>query len=144
MQIKSLGHVVLKVSDQEKSEAFYNGVLGLPIVARYDERNMTFFSLGDHHDFAIMALGDEAEHPASRSTGLAHVAFKIGESLDELREARGKLDGAGIKTSAVDHEVTKSLYFNDPDGNGIEVYVDVSDAWRDEPQVIAQGAAMEL
>lgn len=144
MQIKSLGHVVLKVSDQAKSEAFYNGVLGLPIVARYDERQMTFFSLGDHHDFAIMALGDDAAQPGSGNTGLAHVAFKIGETLDELREARGKLEDAGIKTSAVDHEVTKSLYFNDPDGNGIELYVDYSDAWRDEPQRVAQGAPMEL
>ena len=144
MKIASLGHVVLKVSDQAASEAFYNGVLGLPIVARFEERNMTFFSLGDHHDFAIQALGDDAERPGSSSTGLAHVAFKVGETLDELRDARSKLNDAGIQTAAVDHEVTKSLYFNDPDGNGIELYVDYSDAWREEPQRVAQGAPMEL
>ena len=56
MQIKALGHVVLKVSDLERSEAFYRDVLGLPVCAHYDEGglNMAFFSLGNHHDFAIM------------------------------------------------------------------------------------------
>ena len=56
MQIESLGHVVIKVRDVARSEAFYNGVLGLPIVARNERSTMTFFSLGDHHDFAVVGL----------------------------------------------------------------------------------------
>ena len=44
----------------------------------------------------------------------------------------------------MDHEVTKSLYFHDPDGNEIEVYVDASQVWRREPQRVAQIAPMEL
>jgi catechol 2,3-dioxygenase len=70
--------------------------------------------------------------------GLDHVAFNIGKSLDELRDAKAKLEAAGIKPTPIDHEVTKSLYFNDPDGNGVELYVDVSDAWRTDPQRVAQ------
>ena len=61
MQIESLGHVVIKVRDLERAEAFYNGVLGLPIVARSEQMPMTFFSLGNHHDFAVLGLGDDAE-----------------------------------------------------------------------------------
>jgi len=75
MQIESLGHVVIKVRDIARSEAFYNGILGLPIVARSTRAPMTFFSLGDHHDFAIMALGDDAAGPGDKAVGLAHVAF---------------------------------------------------------------------
>ena len=60
MKIQALGHVVLKVRNRAKAEAFYNGILGLPIVARYEEMGMTFFSLGNHHDFAVAAVGDEA------------------------------------------------------------------------------------
>jgi len=52
----------------------------------------------------------------SHSVGLHHVAFNIGTTLDELREAKAKLDAAGIATNPIDHEVTKSLYFEDPDG----------------------------
>jgi catechol-2,3-dioxygenase len=40
--------------------------------------------------------------------------------------------------------VTKSLYFDDPDGNNLEVYVDASDIWKREPQRVAQIAPLEL
>ena len=144
MQIKSLGHVVIKVRDAARSEAFYNGVLGLPIVARSTQAPMTFFSLGDHHDFAILALGDDAQGPGEKAVGLAHVAFKIGNSLDELRAAKQHLDAEGIKCAPVDHEVTQSLYFADPDGNQVELYVDTSDVWKTEPQRVAQAAKLAL
>ncbi|MCE2426079.1 MAG: VOC family protein [Pseudomonadales bacterium] len=144
MQIKSLGHVVINVRDVERSEAFYNGVLGLPIVARSERSPMTFFSLGDHHDFAIAGLGDDAEPASGNTVGLAHVAFKIGDSLDELKDAKRHLDEAGIPCAPVDHEVTQSLYFADPDGNRVELYVDVSDVWKREPQRVAQASKLEL
>ncbi|HEY2178147.1 MAG TPA: VOC family protein [Caulobacteraceae bacterium] len=146
MKIQSLGHVVLRVSNGARAEAFYNGVLGLPIAARLDDAGfkMTFFSLGNHHDFAVMEVSGEGSSQSESAVGLHHVAFKIGDSLDELREAKTRLEAAGVAVSPVDHEVTKSLYFADPDGNGIEVYVDASDIWRREPQRVAQLAPLEL
>ena len=144
MKIEGLGHVVIKVSNLAKAEAFHGGILEMPLVARTDEGNMSFFSLDNYHDFALMAIGDDAEHPSARSTGLAQVAFKIGNDLDTLREARSHLDEAGIKSVSIDHEVTQSLYFQDPDKNQVELYVDVSDAWKEDPQEVAQGRALEL
>jgi catechol 2,3-dioxygenase len=146
MKISSLGHVVLRVTDRERAERFYGGVLGLPVCARFDEGGlkMAFFTLGNHHDFAVMEVSGEGSSHSESAVGLHHVAFKIGNTLDELREAKVKLDAAGVATTPIDHDVTKSLYFADPDGNGIEVYVDVSDAWRREPQRIAQVAPLQL
>jgi catechol 2,3-dioxygenase len=150
MKIKQLGHVVLRVSDAARAEQFYNGVLGLPICARLDQGpvKMTFFSLGNHHDFAVMQVsgtgGGEDRAGGRHAVGLDHVAFKIGDSLDELREAKAALERAGIRGRPTDHEVTKSLYFEDPDGNGVELYVDASDAWRQDPQRVAQIAPLEL
>ena len=145
MNIGSLGHVVVKVTDLERSEAFYSGVLGLPINAHFDQdgMKMTFFTLGNHHDFAISLVKGEGS-PEEQSVGLDHVAFNIGTSLDELREAKTYLEAAGLKLNPVDHGVTQSLYFSDPDGNGVEVYVDTSDAWREDPQQVAQGFPLEL
>jgi catechol-2,3-dioxygenase len=40
--------------------------------------------------------------------------------------------------------VSKSLYFQDPDGNGVEVYVDASQVWRTEPQRVAQVKPLQL
>ena len=132
MKIKSLGHVVIRVRDLERSEAFYRDTLGLPVCAHYDKDGlkMAFFSLGDHHDFAISEvaeLGDEVQ------SGLDHVAFKIGDDLEDLVRAKNELEGIGIQTEPIDHDVTKSLYIADPDGNGIELYIDASDAWREDP-----------
>jgi catechol 2,3-dioxygenase len=144
MKIQSLGHVVIRVSNQAQSEAFYNGILGLPIVARMTDRAMTFFSLGNHHDFAIAALGDDAPEADKSAVGLAHVAFKIGDDLKTLKAAQAHLNAAGVQTRAVDHGVSQSLYFADPDGNGVEVYIDASDIWKREPQAVANSQAMVL
>ena len=103
MKVHSLGHVVIKVRDQQRAEAFYNGLLGIPIAARYPEMSATFFTLGNHHDFAVVAIGNDAEDPPAKSAGLLHVAFKIGDSIDELREAKVKFETAGLKVDAYDH-----------------------------------------
>jgi catechol 2,3-dioxygenase len=146
MKIQSLGHVVLRVTDRDRAEKFYGDVLGLPICARFDEGGfkMAFFTLGNHHDFAVMEVSGDGSGRSETAAGLDHVAFNIGTTLDELREAKAKLDAAGIATKPVDHEVTKSLYFEDPDGNGIEVYIDASDVWRREPERVAQAMPLEL
>lgn len=146
MKISALGHVVLRVSNRERAEHFYNGLLGLPICARLDEAGlkMAFFSLGNHQDFAVMEVSGEGSARGGNRIGLDHVAFKIGKSLDELREAKRHLEAAGVTPRPVDHEVTKSLYFEDPDGNGVELYVDASDIWLREPQRVAQLHPLEL
>lgn len=146
MKVNALGHVVLKVTDLERAEAFYSGTLGLPVCARLDQDGyqMTFFSLGNHHDFAILKVTGGDNRQDEDRIGLHHVAFKIGTTLDELREAKAKLDDAGVRAEPIDHEVTKSLYLEDPDGNGIELYVDVSEVWRQEPQRVAQMMPLEL
>lgn len=146
MKINKLGHVVLRVTDCARAEDFYNGLLGLPIIARLDDHGMrmTFFSLGDHHDFAVMQVSGEGSSHAPSATGLHHVAFNVGTTMDDLREAKAWLEGAGVAVDPVDHEVTKSLYFSDPDGNGLEVYVDASDIWKTEPQRMAFMAPLEV
>ena len=135
MKIRSLGHVVVRVTDRARAERFYNGVLGLPICARFDEDGlkMAFFTLGNHHDFAVSEVSGEGSGQGADAVGLDHVAFNIGTSLDELREANARLEAAGITPRPIDHEVTQSLYFEDPDGNGIELYVDRYDDWRESP-----------
>jgi len=146
MKIQALGHVVVRVRSQARAERFYNGILGLPIIARYDDNGMkmTFFTLGNHHDFAVSEVSGDGSSGSETAVGLDHVAFKIGTSLDELREAKAKLESAGIEPSPVDHEVTKSLYFKDPDGNGVELYIDASDVWRRDPQRVAQARPLVL
>lgn len=95
---------------------------------------MVFISLGNHHDFAVTEVTGEGSSRAECVVGLPHVAFEIATTRDELREARATPDAAGFSTVPIDHDVTKSPYLSDPDGNGVEFCVDVSDAWQRDPQ----------
>ena len=149
MRVQALGHVVLKVRNLDRSLAFYEGVLGLTVVARamIRDRPMAFFSVsGNHHDFALMESGGDAPSPSERSTGLAHVAFKIGNGLDDLRAARSHLQENGIVIDAtVNHTVSQSFYLRDPDGNWIELYVDADpNVWRKDPGAVAHSEPFEL
>lgn len=138
MNIQGLGHVVLQVRNRDVSEAFYNGVLGLPVAARYDPIRSTFFSIGnDHHCFAVIEVGEEAPKNDSRAPGLRHVAFRIGGTQDDLIAVKNELDRAGARIQKMlDHGITHSIYVQDPDDNVVELYVDVSDEWRDNPEAI--------
>lgn len=131
MLVHSLGHVVLKVRDLRRSEAFYAEVLGMPIISRISHPvRMTFFTLGHHHDFAIMETDMDAPLPDPASTGLAHVAFKIGDSPVELDSVKSELEAAGIAIKyEAERAFTTSVHTLDPDQNEIELYIDTSDAW---------------
>ncbi len=131
MQVQALGHVVLKVRDLQRAEVFYLDTLGMRVVLRIEDPRMTFFTLetpGNHHDFALMEIDAVASTPAGDATGLAHVAFKIGSSAEELRLARSVLETE--KTPVLyeaERRFARSLHVLDPDGNEIELYVDVSE-----------------
>lgn len=146
MQIKALGHVVLKVRNLERSTAFYRDLLGMKEVARYHGA-MVFFSLGqNHHDLGLLELGTQASAPPADSVGLYHVAFKVGDSLDELRACKAHLEQHGIAIlGSSDHGVSQSLYLKDPDGIEIELYVDADlKLWRDNPAIVATVRPLQL
>jgi len=146
MQIKALGHVVLKVRNLERSVAFYRDILGMKEVARY-RGAMVFFSFGsNHHDLGLLQLGEQAPLPGPYSLGLYHVAFKVGDSLDELRACKTHLEQHGIAILGMsDHAVSQSLYLTDPDGIEIELYVDSDPAlWRDNPEAVAVVKPLQL
>jgi len=139
MHIQALGHVVLKVRNLERSVQFYRDILGMKEVARY-RGAMAFFSFGsNHHDLALLQLGEQASHPAETDIGLYHVAFKVGDSLDELRACMAHLERQGVAILGTsDHNVSQSIYIQDPDGIDIELYVDADPAlWKDNPEAVA-------
>jgi catechol 2,3-dioxygenase len=149
MEIKELGHIVLYVRDIERSAGFYRDVLGWRQIVPDADRSSplpapiaAFSSPSDrtHHELLLIEVGpDAASQPEGRRVGLYHFGLKVGDSDDELREARDRLREAGTPVlGASDHTVTHSLYIADPDGNEIELYVDVPGVdWRADPALIA-------
>ena len=146
VKVQKLGHAVLKVRSLAVSVPFYRDVLGLTEVARYGGQ-MVFFSCGEnHHDLALLEVGPQAASPADREVGLYHLAFKIGDSLDELRAFREHLVAHAVALAGQsDHRVSQSLYCHDPDGIMIELYVDADPAlWRDDPSAVAHIGPLKL
>lgn len=114
-----IGRVRLRVGDLERALGFYRGVLGLD-VSRDEGSSLT---LGDL--FILEERPGIARRPRRPvTTGLYHVALlvpsrrELGRSLLGLQHAGYPLRGMS------DHAVSESLYLDDPDGNGLEIYAD--------------------
>jgi len=139
MEIKELGHLVLYVRDLERSRRFYRDVLGWGEVTTVGRVGAVFSSGRTHHELLLLEVGaDAAPPPPGRRLGLYHFGLKIGTTDDELREALAALEREAVPiVGTADHGVTHSAYVLDPDGNEIELYVDVQpETWRDDPQAI--------
>jgi catechol 2,3-dioxygenase len=126
-RVQALGHVVVKVQDARRSESFYAGTLGIPVAGHATKPiPMVFFTLGNHHDFAVAELGQNGPPRDRNGAGLAHVAFKVGDSLEELEAVKRELEAAGVVILyELDHTITRGVHFHDPDGNEVELYVDL-------------------
>jgi catechol-2,3-dioxygenase len=147
--VKELGHLVLYVRDVERSARFYREVLGweqiLPAAGDEGAGSMGFraaaFSSGrTHHELLLIEVGETAQPiPTGRRVGMYHFGLKVGDTDEELAEAWRRLEEAGATiVGASDHTVTHSLYIEDPDGNEIELYIDVAGVdWRSDPALIA-------
>ena len=128
--IERIGHAVLRVWDVEKSVVFYCGVLGMELVQRDQEHNRAFLSFGvQHHDLGLFpAKGDTPQS----DRGLGHLALRIEGGDEELAAWHQKLLESGVEIGNVtDHGMTHSVYFKDPDGNGLEIYCDVQGTAED-------------
>jgi catechol 2,3-dioxygenase len=107
-----IGHVHLKVSNLDRSEEFYRDALGLEVTERVGA-SFVFMSFGaSHHHLALQGHPD-APPADAEALGLYHFAIEV-----------DGLEAAEIEFAAVDHGISKSVYFSDPDGHGVEVYFD--------------------
>jgi catechol 2,3-dioxygenase len=131
INLAGIGHVLLRVADEERSKRFYCDVLGFRVAEQDPEHGGVFMTLdnGFHTiDVVRHAAAETAVQPQPGQLGLIHIAFKVA-TYPALRDAYAHLQEHGVAIArAVDHVSQRSLYFSDPDGNGLEIYYERPDA----------------
>ena len=126
---RSLAHVFLRTNNYRAMVDFYKVFLGAE--SRYESERVAFISYDEeHHRIAIAAIPGTGEK-LKTSAGLEHIAFTF-TSLHELALAYRQRKSLGITPVwCVNHGVTTSIYYADPDGNNLETQFDNFDTIED-------------
>jgi catechol-2,3-dioxygenase len=124
--LRRLQHLVLWVSDVERSVRFYRDVLGFEVKAQSPRAAFLRIagSPDDHHLGLFEQKGARA--PDEQVARMYHSAWEVG-TLPDLVRARKRLIDAGSLVGSSDHGVSLSLYAKDPDGLEFEIFWTVPD-----------------
>ncbi|MBS4177903.1 VOC family protein [Lederbergia citrea] len=139
-----IGQVVLKVQNLESTVAFYKDLLGFQIIEQTD--NKAALSADGKTALLILEKRDDATPRQPQTTGLYHIAFllpnrsDLADIVNHFIQTRTQLQGAS------DHHVSEALYLADPEGNGIEIYIDrAPEEWKWEgDQVYMTTQALDI
>ena len=138
-----LHHNAYLTKDQEATRAFYEDIIGLPLVATWSEADElfgavrvychTFFGLGDGSALAFFQFAEQSDQdefdPSLIPSPFRHIALKVTPELQE--EIHGRLTEKGWKpegTYVLEHGYCRSLYTEDPNGLLLEFTADVGNA----------------
>ena len=116
-----LGSVRLRVRDVARSEAFYRTALELEVTERVGA-HVFLAHASEHFVLALEGVGIE-EGGVVQHTGASSIGWEVPDAW-ELWRAHRRLQTARVQFVAEDEGVRWTLRLRDPDGNGVEIYVD--------------------
>jgi len=126
-RVTGLGHVGLWVKDPQKMTEFYSDFLGMTVTDRAEDDRIVFLSAipdEEHHELAL-AKRDEVHNDVQQ------VSFRVGSIEDLLDFYKQIVERKYPIDRTVNHGIALGCYFNDPEGNRVEVYWPTG---RDVPQ----------
>jgi catechol 2,3-dioxygenase-like lactoylglutathione lyase family enzyme len=124
--VRGLGEIALRVSDLDAMQAFYQEVIGLPLMSRTS--HWAFFKLGDGYGghTQVLALFDRSQGSGYRgikavTSTIDHIAFEI--DLADVAGEKTRLEALGFQVTSAEHAWVhwRSLYVMDPEGNEVEL-----------------------
>ena len=118
----SMGAVTLMVANLDGMISYYTSAIGLEIIA---ETSNSAILGTDGKPVMILEHNPALKHAGEHEAGLFHTAFLYKTEADlawAVASVAGKHNTSF--TGSADHLVSKAFYFNDPEGNGVELYFD--------------------
>jgi catechol 2,3-dioxygenase len=122
-------HVNLKTTRLQEMIDWYSTVVGADVLFQYELGAWLSNDVANHR-IALLSFPNFVDDPEKEThTGMHHTAFEYG-TFDELNESYLRLRDAGIVPAiCLDHGMTFSYYYADPDGNNVELQVDNFGDW---------------
>lgn len=143
---KMLGHINIYVRNAERSQKWYEDILGLHTYD-FTPGRAAFMSADKEisHEIAMIEVGEDAPGPQKGQVGLNHMAWYM-HSLDDLKELYQRMKDKNVPIDRVsDHGLSIGIYFHDPDGNGIEVSYELPRSeWGREEDLFIKGGFTEM
>ena len=122
MSALQIGHIGIRTTDVDRAVEWYGRALGADV--RFANQYATFMSFDDEHHRIVIFDDGETEARSPAAAGIQHVAFMCGDPHG-LAEQYERLKRAGIEPRAcANHHFTSSMYYDDPDGNEVEISCD--------------------
>jgi len=118
-------HLALICSDPETTIAFYDGLLGFPLVELFENRDYPgsthfFFDIGNRNMLAFFDFPGLGLEPVPEGLGgVQHVAISV--TPDQFEAAKRRLESGGVVYIGPDRGIDESIYFKDPDGIQVEL-----------------------
>ena len=136
-------HVNLKTTRLQEMIDFYGTLVGAEVIFR-DEVGAWLSNDEANHRIAMLAFPNFTEDPdKDNRTGMHHSAFEYA-SFDELNDSYLRLKETGISPAlCLDHGMTLSYYYADPDGNHVELQIDCFGDWRASKEWMRSSEAFE-
>ncbi len=115
-------HFVLRTGQKDVMRDWYCTVLGARV--QYENDMLCFLTYDDEHHRIALAQIPGLEPAAGDTAGLDHTAYTY-RTLEELLDTYERLKALDITPWwPINHGMTTSLYYRDPDGNGVELQID--------------------
>jgi glyoxylase I family protein len=135
--VRGVHHVALICRDVEETIRFYQDFLGFPLVELVENRDYRgsshfFFDIGNRNLLGFFDFPGH-DHPPFTETvgGVQHIAISV--SAEQFQAAKQRFDQAGIEYLGPDRGIEDSLYFRDPNGVGLELYLEELGRFDGEP-----------
>lgn len=128
-------HVQLKVSNLVRSIEYYTTVIGLKVLQQTETE--AYLTADGQTSLVSLVEVQNAQPLKQGFAGLYHLALLL-PSRKDLGNIVQHFVNMNIRLGAADHDVSEALYLNDPDGNGIEIYIDRHESewtWNQDEQV---------